>query len=95
MDIPEAIVEVRFVNKTDRKNQLITYAYDGLNQLTQKSYPDSTTVNYTYDLDSRLTQVPDTSPGPIRRTQSWNSGLMPKFTNSSLRTVRETCQGLF
>jgi len=46
-------------NKTDRKNQLITYAYDGLNRLTQKSYPDTTTVNYTYDLDSRLTQVTD------------------------------------
>jgi YD repeat-containing protein len=30
-----------------------------LNRLTQKSYPDSTTVNYTYDLDSRLTQVID------------------------------------
>src|SRR5712664_2720868 len=32
---------------------------DGLNRLTQKSYPDTTTVNYTYDLDSRLTQVTD------------------------------------
>src|SRR6266404_4215369 len=33
--------------------------YDGLNRLTQKSYPDTTAVNYTYDLDSRLTQVTD------------------------------------
>src|SRR5467141_732912 len=33
--------------------------YDGLNRLTQKSYPDTTTVNYTYDLDSRLTHVTD------------------------------------
>jgi YD repeat-containing protein len=46
-------------SKTDRKNQLLSYAYDGLNRLTQKSYPDTTTVNYTYDLDSRLTQVTD------------------------------------
>ena len=30
-----------------------------MNRLTQKSYPDTTTVNYTYDLDSRLTQVTD------------------------------------
>jgi YD repeat-containing protein len=30
-----------------------------LNRLAQKSYPDTTTVNYTYDLDSRLTQVTD------------------------------------
>jgi YD repeat-containing protein len=30
-----------------------------LNRLTQKAYPDTTAVNYTYDLDSRLTQVAD------------------------------------
>jgi len=30
-----------------------------LNRLTQKAYPDSTAVNYTYDNDSRLTQVTD------------------------------------
>jgi YD repeat-containing protein len=30
-----------------------------LNRLTVKSYPDTTTVNYTYDNDSRLTQVSD------------------------------------
>jgi len=27
-----------------------------LNRLVQKSYPDTTTVNYTCDLDSQLTQ---------------------------------------
>jgi RHS repeat-associated protein len=30
-----------------------------LNRLTQKAYSDSTAVNYTYDNDSRLTQVSD------------------------------------
>jgi YD repeat-containing protein len=30
-----------------------------LNRLLQKAYPDSTAVNYTYDNDSRLTQVID------------------------------------
>ncbi|HET7107291.1 MAG TPA: RHS repeat-associated core domain-containing protein [Candidatus Acidoferrum sp.] len=35
------------------------YTYDQLNRLTVKSYPDTTTVNYTYDNDSRLTQVSD------------------------------------
>jgi len=39
--------------------QMIAYTYDQLNRLTQKSYPDTSTVNYTYDLDSRLTQVTD------------------------------------
>jgi len=33
-----------------------SYAYDQLNRLTQKTYPDNTTVNYTYDNDSWLTQ---------------------------------------
>jgi YD repeat-containing protein len=42
-----------------RKNQQITYTYDQLNRLTEKTYPDSATVNYTYDNDSRLTQVSD------------------------------------
>jgi RHS repeat-associated protein len=37
----------------------LTYTYDQLNRLTVKSYPDTTTVNYTYDNDSRLTQVSD------------------------------------
>lgn len=32
---------------------------DQLNRLTQKSYPDTTAVNYTYDNDSRLTQASD------------------------------------
>ena len=32
-----------------------------MNRLLQKAYPDSTAVNYTYDNDSRLTQVTDPS----------------------------------
>ena len=30
-----------------------------MNRLTQKAYPDSTAVNYTYDNDSSLTQATD------------------------------------
>jgi YD repeat-containing protein len=30
-----------------------------LNRLSVKTYPDTSTVNYTYDNDSRLTQVSD------------------------------------
>src|SRR5262249_55378873 len=33
--------------------------YDQLNRLSVKIYPDNSTVNYTYDNDSRLTQVTD------------------------------------
>ncbi|MGC1365529.1 MAG: RHS repeat domain-containing protein, partial [Candidatus Acidiferrum sp.] len=42
-----------------RGERCITYTYDQLSRLTQKTYPDTTTVNYTYDNDSRLTQVTD------------------------------------
>jgi hypothetical protein len=35
---------------------VITYAYDQLNRLSQKSYPDAFTVNYTYDRPSGLCQ---------------------------------------
>jgi YD repeat-containing protein len=43
--------------KTDHPLILLTASQ--LNRLTQKSYPDSTAVNYTYDNASRLTQVTD------------------------------------
>jgi RHS repeat-associated protein len=36
-----------------------TYTYDQSNRLTQKSYPDTTTVNYTYDLVGKIQQVND------------------------------------
>jgi YD repeat-containing protein len=43
-----------------------------LNRLTQKTYPDSTTVNYTYDLDSPLTQVRD--PTGTHQFTFYNNG---------------------
>jgi YD repeat-containing protein len=46
-------------SKTDRKGQTISYTFDQLNRLIQKSYPDSTTVAYAFDKDSRLTQAVD------------------------------------
>lgn len=39
--------------------RIFSCTYDQLNRLTQKSYPDTSTVNYNYDNDSRLTQVSD------------------------------------
>ncbi len=41
------------------RGDFLAYTYDQLNRLTGKTYPDSTAVNYTYDNDSRLTQVSD------------------------------------
>ena len=37
-------------SKTDRKSQTITFLYDALNRLTSKTYPDTTAVDYDYDL---------------------------------------------
>jgi YD repeat-containing protein len=45
--------------KTDRKGQAITYVYDALNRLTHKGYPDSTGVDYVYDLVWKIQQVND------------------------------------
>jgi YD repeat-containing protein len=59
-----------------RKNQQITYTYDQLNQLTGKTYSDSTIVNYTYDNDSRLTQVSDpTGTSPPVPVWGWGTPL--------------------
>ena len=47
------------LSKTDRKNQTIQYVYDALYRLTQKAYPDSTSVEYAYDLAGKVQQVSD------------------------------------
>jgi RHS repeat-associated protein len=47
------------LSKVDRKNNTTTYSYDALNRLTRKQYADSTVVDYTYDVGSRLTNVAD------------------------------------
>ena len=44
---------------TDRKSQTIQYVYDALNFLMQKTYPDSTSAEYTYDLVGKILQVND------------------------------------
>jgi RHS repeat-associated protein len=46
-------------SKTDRKNQTIQYVYDALYRLTHKGYPDSTGVDYVYDLAGKVQQVGD------------------------------------
>jgi RHS repeat-associated protein len=50
-------------SKTDRKNQTIQYAYDHLKRLSTKSYPNLTSISYSY-LGQKLTQVSDTSVSP-------------------------------
>ncbi len=46
--------------KTDRKGQIIKYNYDNFHRLFRKTYPDSSTVEYTYE-GMRLKQVVDAS----------------------------------
>jgi RHS repeat-associated protein len=45
--------------KTDRKGQTIQYVYDALDRLSHKGYPDSTGVDYVYDLVGKIKQVSD------------------------------------
>src|SRR5260370_35939261 len=66
--------------------------YDGLNRLTQKSYPDTTTVNYTYDLDSRLTQVTDPT-GTYQFTFDNMGRLTSASTSYSFLTARTFTAG--
>jgi RHS repeat-associated protein len=47
------------LSKTDRKGNTIQYLYDSLYRLTQKTYPDTTTVEYAYDLANKVLQVSD------------------------------------
>jgi RHS repeat-associated protein len=46
-------------SKTDRKGQTIQYVYDALDRLSHKGYPDSTDVDYVYDLVGKIKQVSD------------------------------------
>ena len=48
-------------SKTDRKGQTIQYVYDALNRLSHKGYPDTTGVDYIYDLAGKIRQVSDPS----------------------------------
>ena len=47
------------LSKTDRKNQTIQYVYDALYRLSSKTYPDTTAVEYAYDLAGKVQQVSD------------------------------------
>jgi YD repeat-containing protein len=53
---------------TDRKSQVITFTYDGLDRRTVATYPGPGTVTTTYDAGNRVTQVVDTAAGTITRT---------------------------
>jgi len=59
-----------------------------LNLLLTKTYPDSTAVNYTYDNDSRLTQVTDPTGtyqftfDNMGRLSDWNDTVPFAFTLS-------------
>ena len=66
--------------------RLFSYTYDQLNRLVQKSYPDTTTVNYTYDNDSRLRQVTDPTgayPLTFDPSTARRAGFMGRLTGTS------------
>lgn len=52
-----------FVKRKNAKGwatrQTIQYLYDALNRLASKTYPDSTAVDYTYELVGKIQPVND------------------------------------
>jgi len=46
-------------HQQDRPQRADDSVYDALNRLAQKTYPDTTSVDYTYDLVGKVTQVND------------------------------------
>jgi YD repeat-containing protein len=42
--------------RTDRRGQVTTRAYDAMNRLHQVEFADASTITYTYDAKSRVTQ---------------------------------------
>jgi YD repeat-containing protein len=68
---------------TDRKNQVATFTYDGLNRRTGATYTDAT-VTYSYDAIDRPTATNDSVGGNI----SWvydtvNSGHHPRVAETT------------
>jgi RHS repeat-associated protein len=70
---------------------VISYVYDALNRLTHKGYPDSTGVDYVYDLVGKIQQVSDPTGtygfaydnmGRLIGTTTHYSFLTPTFTNA-------------
>jgi YD repeat-containing protein len=59
--------------------------YDALNRLTQKNYPDSTNVEYTYDLVGKITQASDPTGtyGFSYDNMGRLTGIMPEAIDSS------------
>ena len=71
---------------TDRKGQVTTITYDGLNRPTFVGYGTQpgpayqSTVNYTFDTGSRLTGVTDSITGSISRTYDGLNHLLSETT---------------
>ncbi|HEX9368777.1 MAG TPA: RHS repeat-associated core domain-containing protein [Vicinamibacterales bacterium] len=68
---------------TDRKGQLTTQTYDVLDRLHQIQYADTSTITYTYDNRSRVTQIDDNASGSnqsIMRTYDDFDRLLSELT---------------
>ncbi|MDZ7581899.1 MAG: hypothetical protein U5R30_15270 [Deltaproteobacteria bacterium] len=45
--------------RIDAKNQAVNYSYDNLNRLVQITYPDSSTIDLSYDANGNLLTMTD------------------------------------
>jgi len=73
-----------------------SYTNDQLNRPTQKAYPDNTTVNYTYNNDSRLTRsrTPPGLPHQASRPTYMSSLRMQLKVRRTLILIGQTESGV-
>jgi RHS repeat-associated protein len=83
---PRKFYSGNLIQATDRKGQVTTYQYDGLNRRTFAGYGTQagptyqSTVNYTFDAGSRMTGITDSITGAIARNYDGLDDLLSETT---------------
>ncbi|MBU2569647.1 MAG: hypothetical protein KJ725_06325 [Gammaproteobacteria bacterium] len=79
------------VQKRTRAGQLITYSYDALNRVSDKTLPGPITTTYAYDLSGRLLDITDAN-GTLHIDYD-SAGRQIQVTNPDLKTVQYAYDG--
>lgn len=78
---------------TDDANNVTSFFYDSLDQLTSVTHPDGTTVTYTYDGNCKLLSAKDNESGySMNYEYNANTGKVSKFYEKAGNTVGASVQ---
>ena len=78
---------------TDDANNVTSFYYDSLDQLTSVTHPDGTTVTYTYDGNCKLLSAKDNESGySMNYEYNANTGKVSKFYEKAGSTVGASVQ---